>query len=54
MSTYEYQCQSCKKRFTLTLSIAQHETERVKCPKCKSTRVRQAITPFFAQTSKKS
>lgn len=53
MSDYDYVCQACKKRFTVTMSIAEHGKKRVKCPKCKSTRVSQSIALFFAQTKKK-
>lgn len=53
MPVYDYVCLACKKRFSLDMSFAEHDRKRVKCPKCNSTRVRQSITSFFAQTSKK-
>lgn len=54
MPTYEFICQKCKKPFSMILSITEHETKKIRCPKCKSTRVRQQITSFQVVTSKKS
>ena len=54
MPAYDYVCLACKKPFSLTLSFAEHDRKRLKCPKCSSTRVQQSITQFFTQTTKKS
>ena len=54
MPTYDYRCDKCGKRFSLTMTIAEHDTKRTRCPKCKSVRVMQQFRNFFAQTSKKS
>jgi len=54
MPTYEFICQKCKKPFSMILSIKEHGTKKIRCPKCKSTRVRQQITSFQVVTSKKS
>ncbi|MGD8371087.1 MAG: zinc ribbon domain-containing protein [Syntrophobacterales bacterium] len=54
MPTYEYQCQSCKKIFAVVMSISEYEKGKVKCPKCGKGRVKQQITEFMVQTSKKS
>lgn len=54
MPTYEYQCESCRKRFTRVESISRHGRARPKCPKCKSTKVTQVFSPFYAKTVKKS
>jgi putative FmdB family regulatory protein len=54
MPAYDYQCKNCSKRFTLVMTIAEHESKRARCPKCKSTRAAQQLNEFFAQTSKKS
>jgi putative FmdB family regulatory protein len=54
MPTYEFVCQKCKKRFSLLLSVSEYEKKKIKCPKCKSTRVQQQITSFQTITSKKS
>jgi putative FmdB family regulatory protein len=54
MPDYEYRCENCKKRFSLTLSISEYEKKKVQCPKCKSRKVKQQISSFQAVTSKKS
>jgi putative FmdB family regulatory protein len=54
MPTYEYACKECKKTFTLTMTLGEHEKARVACPKCKSKKVEQQFAAFFAVTSKKS
>ncbi|MBW2028872.1 MAG: zinc ribbon domain-containing protein [Deltaproteobacteria bacterium] len=54
MPSYDFRCEKCRKRFTLTLTISEYERTKVRCPKCKSTRVKQEITPFQVVTSKKS
>jgi len=52
--TYEFMCEKCNKTFSLMLTIAEFEKKKVRCPKCKSSRVKQQITSFQAITSKKS
>ncbi|HPL63103.1 MAG: zinc ribbon domain-containing protein [Syntrophales bacterium] len=54
MPTYDYRCESCKKKFTVVQSISQHEKSRTACPRCKSRDVKQLITPFLVKTSRKS
>jgi putative FmdB family regulatory protein len=54
MPTYEFECENCKKRFTLTLSISDYEKKKRECPKCKSRKVKQRISSFQTVTSKKS
>ena len=54
MPTYEFKCEKCKKAFDLMLSISEYEKGKFRCPKCKSTKVKQQITSFQAVTSKKS
>ena len=54
MPTYDFRCDKCGKRFSLTMTIAEHDSKRARCPKCKSPRVTQQLHGFFAQTSKKS
>lgn len=53
MPTYLYSCQKCGKNFERTEHIAEHESMKHRCPKCKSTKVIHGITPFFARTAKK-
>jgi len=54
MPTYDFRCEKCNCKFTLILSISEYEKMKFRCPKCKSTKVRQEITPFQVKTSKKS
>ncbi len=54
MPTYDFKCEDCKHAFTVVLTIKQHETKRVRCPKCESHRVRQLVSNFFAVTRRKS
>jgi len=54
MPTYDYQCLKCEKEFTLILSMKDHEAKKGKCPKCGGKRLKQALTPFIAKTSRKS
>jgi putative FmdB family regulatory protein len=54
MPAYDYQCLKCDKPFSLTMTIAERESRKIRCPRCRSIRVRQILTSFFAQTAKKS
>ena len=54
MPFYEYICRKCHKKFSATLTIKEHDTKRIRCPKCKAQDVAKVIEPFTAVTSKKS
>ena len=54
MPSYEYQCLKCHEKFTLILSISEHDAGKAKCPKCGGKKLEQLITAFQAKTSKKS
>ncbi len=54
MPHYEFRCTACEKKFSLALTFAEHEKQKIKCPKCGSTEVEQEWAAFFAVTSKKS
>ena len=54
MPTYEYKCADCKRVFSVTMGISEHDTKKVECPECKSTNVKWQPAPFFAKTSRKS
>jgi putative FmdB family regulatory protein len=54
MPHYEYLCLACNKGFSLVLTLTEHEKDKIKCPKCGSTKVEQQWAAFFATTSKKS
>ncbi|MFZ0449661.1 MAG: zinc ribbon domain-containing protein [Desulfatiglandaceae bacterium] len=53
MPTYEYICKKCNKVFFLIMRITEYENKKIRCPHCKSTRVKQQITPFQVVTSRK-
>jgi putative FmdB family regulatory protein len=54
MPTYDYQCEACKRKFSLTHGISEHDKVKAKCPKCKSAKVKQQISIFITKTSRKS
>ncbi|NQT56078.1 MAG: zinc ribbon domain-containing protein [Desulfobacteraceae bacterium] len=54
MPTYDFICEKCNKKFTLIISLSEYEKKKFRCPKCKSTRVKQQVTSFQTVTSKKS
>ncbi len=54
MPTYEYVCRKCSHKFSLLMTMSEHDKKKPRCPKCKSTQVEQQVLSFFAVTSKKS
>ena len=55
MSTYEYRCNDCGRRFEKTMPIAQHQRHpKPACPKCGSKNVEQLPSSFQAVTGKKT
>jgi putative FmdB family regulatory protein len=54
MPTYEYRCRDCHHVFDRIEPLAEHGRTHPECPKCKSRKVEQVFTPFFAKTSHKS
>ena len=54
MPTYGYVCRKCNNKFSLIMSVSEHDKKKARCPKCKSKRVEQQLLSFFAVTSKKS
>ena len=55
MPDYEYECQECKKTFTVHLTIAEHDANPPQeCPSCKSPKVVQLLSGAAVITSKKS
>ncbi len=54
MPTYEFLCEKCNKPFTLSITVSEYEKGKFRCPKCKSSKVKQQITSFQTVTSKKS
>ena len=41
MPQYEYLCLACNKKFSLLLTVTEHDKGTVKCPKCKSPKLEQ-------------
>jgi putative FmdB family regulatory protein len=54
MPIYEYCCHDCERKFSEVLTIKEHETKKVHCPRCNSEKVKKVIEPFVAMTPKKS
>ena len=54
MPTYDFRGEACKKKFSLTMSIGQRDSKRIKCPKCGSGKTETVFSSFFAKTSRKS
>ena len=54
MPTYEYECEDCKEKFIVTLSISEHGKTKASCPKCKGKKVKRGISAFMTKTSRKS
>lgn len=54
MPMYDYKCLDCGKESLLVLTLHEHESDKVTCPSCKSTNVKQMYTSFIAHTAKKS
>jgi len=54
MPTYEYSCEQCGKKFSVSERISAHTGRAPACPKCRSRRTRQRMPAFYAKTVKKS
>lgn len=54
MPVYDYVCNDCRKNFEQTLSLREHDGNKMQCPHCGSKNVAQQAAAFYARTSKKS
>ena len=54
MPTYEYGCRQCGKEFSLVMTMAEHDRNKVVCPEFRSRKVDRRFSTFYARTSKKS
>jgi putative FmdB family regulatory protein len=54
MPLYEYVCRKCHNKFDEVLTIKDHETKKVHCPKCQGTDLGKVIESFFAKTVSKT
>ncbi|MEI9479422.1 MAG: zinc ribbon domain-containing protein [Deltaproteobacteria bacterium] len=53
MPSYDYRCPECKKKFSVMLTMKQHDARKAKCPKCGGKKVEQQISHFMTKTSRK-
>lgn len=49
---YQFKCEKCSKVFDLTITLAEYEAKKYKCPKCNSKKVKQQLTELALSTSK--
>lgn len=56
MPQYDYRCERCHRRFSVRLTITEHEKRagRLRCPRCGSRAVRHLIESVFVTTARKS
>jgi len=54
MPTYDYLCSGCGKKFSATLTFAEHDKGKLACPKCAGKNVVQQFSSVFTKTSRKS
>ncbi len=54
MPLYEYVCQDCKMLFSEVLTIQEHETKKVRCPKCQSREVANVMATAQTRVLQKS
>jgi putative FmdB family regulatory protein len=54
MALYEYHCSACDRTFTVFQSVDEHGRVRVTCPQCRSSKVEQVLSSFYAKTVRKS
>jgi putative FmdB family regulatory protein len=51
MPLYEYVCRKCRTTFGEAVTIKEHETRQVSCPKCKSADLEKVLDPNFVKTT---
>ena len=54
MPMYEFECKECGHQFEKSMTVAEHDKEEVRCPKCDSKEVKHLIEDVYVTTSKKS
>lgn len=54
MPLYEYFCSNCHHKFDQVLTVREHETKKIRCPKCESPRVEKVIELPTVITSSKT
>ena len=54
MPSYDFRCLECKKTFAATMTWAEFDKSKPKCPKCGKRKVEQVFGEVLVKTSKKS
>ena len=54
MPNYEFECRNCGHQFSRTMTMDEHDHEKVRCPKCDSEDVKHIIESVNVTTSRKS
>ena len=55
MSTYEFKCNKCEKKFILQIPMSEYDRKKTyPCPHCGSTNTKRIFSGFTPVTSKKS
>jgi len=54
MPVYDYLCKDCQKTFERVLTLHEHDSETMRCPKYGSKNIEQQAAAFYAVTSRKS
>ena len=54
MPMYDYKCLDCGKESLVVLTLKEHESNKVKCPKCGSTKLQQLYRLFVATRPRKA
>ncbi len=54
MPIYAYRCAACGEVFDRAEPLGEHGRNLPACPSCKSRKVEQVFSPFFAKTARKS
>jgi putative FmdB family regulatory protein len=54
MPRYEFMCEKCNKPFELTMTMAEHEKGKVRCPECNSTRVAPQLGGFMGRRRRRA
>ena len=54
MPIYVFRCEKCNHQFEKAMTVAERETSRPVCPKCKGRKSVPVLTGFFAKTRRKS
>ena len=54
MPMYDYKCLDCGKESLVVLTLKQHESNKVTCPKCGSSKIRNSIRRLLPTRPRKA